>query len=328
MPIIQQALAQPEQFDLVQLIRIINRYTLAAEQPFELVVEADPMPNNGYSQISDFSIRGRQAVITSNQTSLSSGNAVVPVYIYEELLKAFHREQYALHDFLNIFNDRYFQLYARTVEKSYLILAEESDRYFYDEKKNSSRQHAKLVDCMAGLTGLPATQQTKNWLGYSLMLGMPNRSQRQLQQVLTDYFGLTLSVRSKALSKHQLTEESWTRIGGDQPQNNQLGRGFLLGQRCWLALQRLIITITPESPEQLAQLYQTSGWYLEMADMTRCYLRDKTEIEIYLKAPDNWVKRISLSNNTGETVRLGRGFHIKSSQQDNAVVYLIHLVKD
>ncbi|WDD99156.1 type VI secretion system baseplate subunit TssG [Thalassomonas actiniarum] len=328
MSIVQQALSRPEQFDLVQLIRIINRYTQTAQQPFELVLEADPMPNNRYASISDFSVSGSQAKITSCETSLSSGNAVVPVYIYEELLKAFHNEEYALYDFLNIFNDRYFHLYARTVEKSYLLLTEESDRFFARDRHNATRQQEQLVDCIAALSGLPAGEQTKKWLGYGLMLGMPNRSRHQLQQVLQDYFALTLSVRSKALSKHQLTEESWTRIGGAKPQNNQLGQGFLLGQRCYLAQQRLIITIEPENANQLAQLYQDNLWYLEMADMARCYLRDKTEIEIYLKAPDNWFKRMALSPVPGESVRLGMGFHIKSSQQHHAVVYLIHLVKD
>lgn len=62
--------------------------------------------------------------------------------------------------------------------------------------------------------------------------------------------------------------------------------------------------------------------------MTRYYLRDKTEIGIFLKAPDIWFERTKLSAKQNETLCLGRGFHIKSTQQDKPVVYLIHLVKD
>ena len=209
---------------------------------------------------------------------------------------------------------------------------------------------------MAQLSGLPATSKTRRWLGYGLMLGMPNRSQLSLQQVLADYFSLNLTVRSKALSKYQLSEECWTRLGlpnfsevkqselrvskirnseigyveAEQvrAQNNRLGQGFLLGRRCWLSRQKIIITVKPESAVRLKRLIKSSAWYQEMADMSRYYLRDKTEIAIYLKAPDSWFERLQLSSQTSKTVRLGRGFQLKSSRQNKTVVYLIHLEKD
>jgi predicted component of type VI protein secretion system len=335
MSLIQQAQAQPDKFELVQLIRIINRHLAQSPNPFELVIEADPMPDNLNSEISEFKFIGKKAIISSSKTSLTSGYTVVPVYIYEELLKAFHGEDYALFDFLNIFNDRYFKLFARTQEKTHLLLTDEVDRYFKSDQQ-SHGSVSQLTNCIAQLTSLPDSPQTKKWLGYSLMLGVPNRSQNNLQQILTDYFGVKVTTYCTYLSKHQLTQESLTRLGPKRNaqnesscgQNNQLGQGFLLGQRCWLSKQKINITVEAKDEAELKKLTSDDAWYKELADMTRYYLRDKTEIGIFLKAPDKWFERTKLSAKQNETLCLGRGFHIKSTQQDKPVVYLIHLVKD
>ena len=335
-PIIEQAQKQPQHFELVQLLRVINRHLAKAEQPFDIVVEADPMPDLSDTQVTALDWQGDRAVLCSSETSLSSGDATIPLYIYEELLAAFHQEEYALNDFLNILNDRYFKVYARTVEKSHLLLINEFDRYAFHNKK-SQRGQIPLACCIAQLTGLPNEKQSKGWLGYGLMLGRPNRSIHDLQQILADYFALAIVVSCSRLSKHQLSPDNWTRIGKHHTsshrqtnlaQNNQLGHGFLLGQRCWLSKQKIHITVEAESAQQLNMLTTDANWYHEMAQMSRYYLRDKTEIEIYLKAPDPWFNRTKLSAQHQGSVRLGRGFHIKSLQQDTDTVYLIHLVKD
>lgn len=344
-PLINKALAEPEAFSLLQLMRIINRQLANSSQPFQLVISADPMPNNTANEISDFTLQENCALITSSKSSLTSGDAAVPQYIYQALLQAFHQEDYALHDFLNMLNDRYFKLYARTIEKTHLLLTDEVDRYFKLENHPQKPQRA-LASCIAQLTSLPAVEESKNWLGYSLMLGKPNRSQRDLQQILSDYFSLSISIQCNKLTKHQLSQENWTRLGvlkkqvfrigntkknssqHNTGQNNQLGQGFLLGKRCWLAKQKMNITITAQSEEQLQMLSRHNAWYLELAQMSRFYLRDKTPIAIYLQAPENWFSRSKISLNSEETVCLGRGFYLPNSTQDKAITYLIHLVKD
>ncbi|MEI6893172.1 MAG: type VI secretion system baseplate subunit TssG [Colwellia sp.] len=344
-PLITKALAEPEAFSLLQLMRIINRQLANSAQPFQLVIAADPMPNNTANEISDFSWQENRALITSTESSLTSGDAAVPQYIYQALLAAFHQEDYALHDFLNMINDRYFKLYARTIEKTHLLLTDEVDRYFIRENHPQKPQRA-LASCIAQLTSLPGLDENKNWLGYSLMLGKPNRSQRDLQQVLSDYFSLSINIKCSKLTKHQLSQENWTRLGvtnkqtvsvnntdkntkqSHTGQNNQLGQGFLLGKRCWLAKQKMNITITAQSEEQLQMLSCHDAWYLELAQMSRFYLRDKTPVAIYLQAPEKWFSRSRVSMNTEETVCLGRGFYLPKSCQEQAITYLIHLVKD
>lgn len=341
--LIEQAQEEPESFDLVQLVRVLNRHFSKVAKPFELIIEADPMPNNIAAEISDLGLNGQKAIISSSKTSLTSGHSVVPIYIYEELLTAFHEEQYALADFLNIFNDRYFKLYVRTVEKTHLLLTDEIDRYLNSssfQQKHHKKAQVQLASCLAQLSALPDEVEVKNWLGYSMILGSPHRSLDDLQQVIADYFSIKVSIDSGQLNKYKLDQESWTRLGVRKPlnnqekndkfsaQNNQLGRGFLLGQRCWLSKQRVNITLEAESQKQLKYLVDDSAWSRELANMTRSYLRDKTEIAIFLKAPDSWFQSIQLSVNIEKTVRLGRGFHLKNSQQNKPVVYLNHLVKD
>jgi predicted component of type VI protein secretion system len=339
-PLINKALSDPEGFSLLQLMRIINRQLANSSQPFQLIINADPMPNNMANEISEFTLKGDRALITSTESSLTSGDAAVPQYIYQALLQAFHQEDYALHDFLNMLNDRYFKLYARTIEKTHLLLTDEVDRYFIRNNHPQKPQRA-LASCIAQITSLPGVEDNKNWLGYSLMLGQPNRSQRDLQQILSDYFSLSIHIKCSKLTKHQLGQESWTRLGvinknifhgskkqKNTGQNNQLGQGFLLGKRCWLVKQKMNITVTVQSEEQLQMLIRHNAWYLELAKISRFYLRDKTPIAIFLKAPETWFERAKISMNSEETVCLGRGFHIPNSSQDNCITYLIHLVKD
>jgi len=341
--LIEQVRKAPEDFDLIQLVRVLNRHFSKVSQPFELIIEADPMPNNIEAEISDFDLIGQKAIISSSKTSLTSGYSVVPIYIYEELLTAFHDERYALADFLNIFNDRYFKLYIRTVEKTHLLLTDEIDRYFNSatfQQKHHKKSQVQLASCLAQLSALPDELAVNRWLGYSLILGSPNRSLDDLQQVIADYFLLKVSIDSGQLNKYKLEQENWTRLGAKKSlnnhkidgqvsqQNNQLGRGFLLGQRCWLSKKRVNITLEAKSQEHLKFLVDETAWSRELASMTRSYLRDKTEIAIYLKAPDSWFQSIQLSADIEKTVRLGRGFHLQNSQQNKPVVYLNHLVKD
>jgi predicted component of type VI protein secretion system len=341
--LIDRVQQDPESFDLVQLVRVLNRHFSKIAEPFELVIEADPMPNNISTEISDFDLIGQKAIISSSKTSLTSGYSVVPIYIYEELLTAFHEEQYALADFLNIFNDRYFKLYVRTVEQTHLLLTDEIDRYLNStsfQQKHQKKAQVQLANCLAQLSALPDELDVKNWLGYSLKLGSPNRSLDDLQQVLSDYFSLMVTVDSGQLNKYKLDKENWTRLGrvssmnnqgsNDRflQQNNQLGRGFLLGQRCWLSKKRINITLEANSQEKLRFLVDDTAWSRELAHMTRSYLRDKTEIAIYLKAPSKWFQSIKISVDTEKTVRLGRSFQLNNLQQNKPVVYLNHLVKD
>jgi len=341
--LIEQAKKEPEDFDLVQLVRVLNSHFSKVTKPFELIIEADPMPNNIEAEVSDVDFVGQKVIVSSSKTSLTSGYSVVPTYIYEELLTAFHDEQYALVDFLNIFNDRYFKLYVRTVEKTHLLLTDEIDRYINSvsfQQKHHKKSQVQLASCLAQLSALPDELEVKNWLGYSMILGSPNRSLDDLQQVIADYFSLKVSINSGQLNKYKLDQENWTRLGVNKPlnnqknngqflpQNNQLGRGFLLGQRCWLSKKRINITLEAKSQDQLKLLVDETAWSRELANMTRSYLRDKTEIAIYLKAPDSWFQSIQLSVDIDKTVRLGRGFHLKNSQQSKPVVYLNHLVKD
>lgn len=335
MSLMQQANQQPKKFELFQLIRIVNRYTQASNRPFELVVEAEPMPDNARAQVSDFQLLASKAVIRSNKSSLTSGNAAVPMYIYEELLKAFHNEDLALFDFLNIFNDRYFKLYAKTVDKSHLLLSEELDRFARYQQQDQGQVHTSLMHCMSNLCALPVNDKTENWAYLGLLLGMGNRSIHNLQQALSHYFQLELKVWSKELNKHQLGQESWSRLGSDnadmaslKPQNTQLGMGLLAGQRCWLSRQRIIISVSPTSQQQLLELLENKDWYQQMSDMVRLHLRDKTEISIYLKAPGFWFPPLILSSDPQKTIRLGRGFHLKTTRHHQPIIYLIHLEKD
>ena len=311
------------EFELVQLLRLVAKHR--QQDGFKRIrIQANPHPHGAERQVDNVMFNAQGVTIAANQTSLSSGSAVVPAYVYEELLSAYHQESFSLSDFLNIFNDRYFKQFAKVKASGHLLLNLELDK----QKKLSETRAQTLMDSLCQVAGVPNRQQFASWVRHAFGLGLGTRSLPLLKRMLSDYFDFDVSLRVKPVSKYRLAQSECSRLG-QKGQNNQLGKGLFLGSRCWVPLRRINVTIRPKNQQELLFLKKDRAWRHELANMVRFYLRDKTEVAVFLKAPGTWYDSARLSSDREQTVRLGRGFHLSGSRLGSEqITNLLHLVKD
>ncbi len=153
---------------------------------------------------------------------------MIPNYIYEELLGALHREDHALKDFLDVFNQRHFEITYRANIKRWLLLEQEQAPYL-----------VSLLDNIASL------DTSYDFLQYALLLSKPSRSLSVLNQIINDYFPYETKIECKPHERRQLQLSSLTRLGTSEQYNSKIGQGFLIGNTCLAQYHHLQLFITP-----------------------------------------------------------------------------------
>ncbi|MFC3152725.1 type VI secretion system baseplate subunit TssG [Litoribrevibacter euphylliae] len=296
--VVKQLIQQPERFEFQQVVRLLH----AMGRTGEIQWTADAMPHGGDDQVMAFEALGTVNKITVCMEALSGARGVLPDYLYEELLASLHDEEAGLHDFLDIFNHRYYQLMHRTqVNESLVIRAEQQTR-----KGARVQQSATGNTCLTQLSALPDTTGDRTGLlRFSILMGLKVRSISSLRQLLSEYFPYKIHIEVTPARKQRLTASSFTRIGVSQAQNNQLGLGFLLGKECSLNFQQLQILIEPASREEFVQLKNDQNFSQTIHTLVRAYLRESADVLFYLYVKRAFLSLPVLSANAATAVQLG-----------------------
>ncbi|MEH6470523.1 MAG: type VI secretion system baseplate subunit TssG [Halopseudomonas sp.] len=297
MSVTDALLRQPRQFDFIQVIRLLRQ--LAKTRDIRLF--AEPMPEGASCEVRAIEQLGSQTQIRLGLEALSGVKGVLPDYLYEELLAGLHAENGALDDFLGIFNHRYYQLLQGTLEKGNLLLRDERERLEAGSVSANSQRH-----CLAQLAALPGvTEERSELLRYSVLLGLKTRSLAGLRQLLRDYFKLQIHVNAIFQSRYRLPDSSLTRLGGEQSQNNRLGRGLLLGQSGLLHAHRLEIRVEPRDQREFLRLQADRLFAGRLQELAQAYLSETTDLKFYLYVKRALISAPILSSRSGKGVRLG-----------------------
>lgn len=290
---------QPQRFDFIQVIRLLR----AMGQGEHLRLSAEPMPDGAAGEVQRLERRGPEHLIRLGLEALSGARGVIPDYLYEELLASLHRENQALQQFLDIFNHRYYQLRGGELEKGNLLLRDERER-----RDAASRVRLPQRDCLTRLAALPNHGAgDTSLLRYSVLLGLKVSSLRGLRQLLCDYFELEIHVSVASSSRHRLPASSLTRLGGAQASNNHLGQGLLLGRHGTLHFHRLEVRVEPRDHREFVTLRSDPGFARRLRELVQAYLRDTTDLKLYLHVKRAFISPPVLSARPERAVRLGEG---------------------
>ncbi|TFH90621.1 type VI secretion system baseplate subunit TssG [Vibrio ouci] len=289
MNIIKDLSHNPQQYDFAQAMRMLSQFIESAETRVQLVLKAEAMPTGDASEIQYFSLKNNKAKFRLAKQALSGVKGVIPYYIYEELLLALHDDDHALKDFLDVFNQRYFELVAQLESRQWLLVQNELNA----DKTQLLHHIAALKDEHAHL------------FQYSLLLNQNSRSLTGLEQILNDYFPYEIEVTTKHFERRKLPSDSLTRLGANQAYNSRIGQGFLIGKTCLTHFTHLLVSIRPANEQELSDIQNDAMLADCMKTLIQHYLKDNTPVSIYLEVKRAYLARPKLSSNMNQAAKLG-----------------------
>lgn len=289
MNIIKDLSQNPQQYDFAQAMRMLSHFIEHSESRVQLVLKAEAMPTGDASEIQYFSLKSNKAKFRLAKQALSGVKGVIPYYIYEELLLALHDDDHALKDFLDVFNQRYFELVSQLESRQWLLVQNEL---------NSDK--TQLLHHIAALK-----EEHAHLFQYSLLLNQSSRSLTGLEQILNDYFPYEIDVTAKRFERRQLPSDSLTRLGTNQAYNSRIGQGFLIGKTCLTHFTHLLVSIRPANEQELLDIQNDAMLADCMKTLIQHYLKDNTPVSIYLEVKRAYLARPKLSSNMNQAAKLG-----------------------
>ncbi|KJY83407.1 hypothetical protein TW81_10495 [Vibrio galatheae] len=278
-----------QKYDFAQAIRMLSHFVASSPERIRLVLKAEVMPTGDASEVQYFSLKNNNAKLRLAKQALSGVKGVIPFYIYEELLAALHDDDHALKDFLDVFNQRYFELVAQLEVAPWLIVQNE----LHPDKTS-------LLNNIAALE-----ERHKNFFQYSFLLSQNSRNLASLQQILNDYFPFDIEVSTKQQERRQLPMDSLTKLGAKRNFNSRIGQGFLLGKTCMIHFSHIVVSIKPANEQDLLDIQSDRMLARSMRELIQHYLRDHTPVSIYLKVKREYLSRPTLSSNKSRAAKLG-----------------------
>ena len=300
MSVANRLFSSPQKFDFIQAVRILN--TISGGRSLSLRLAPEPMPQGTPTAVTGIEKENDEIKLHLGLEALSGCKGVIPDYLYAEMLHSLHQDDHALQRFLDVFNQRYYELRASVESAGNLMLREEKESTFEQAVSRLSQQAA--LACMFALPGNRDSSQDPSILRYGLTLANKSRSISGLKRLLCDYFSLDISPQVVASALYRIHPAHQTRIGWDKGQNHQLGQGVVLGAKGEQAFKSLEICITPRTRDEYLSLLNNECLAKAMKQLVRSYLRENTNPKLYLYVKREYIDSPVLlyGNNS---VRLG-----------------------
>jgi type VI secretion system protein ImpH len=251
------------------------------------------------------------AQMTVNFMGITGPLGVTP-YPYTELVSERTRaKDFALRDFLDIFNHRMISLFYRAWLKAQFTIAYEADR-----REPFTERLAALVGL--GETGLRERQDVRDesLMFYCGQLSRSPRSAVVLQSVIEDYFGVKVQVEQFTGTWRRVGRTDLTALEGDEHPAAALGSGALAGDEIWDPNNRVRIVLGPLSAAQYDDFLPTGSAYGPLRALTR-YFSSELEFEVQLVMDKAAVTGCVLDVETAESPRLSWTCWIKSREGFN-----------
>ncbi len=290
-------LAQPRRYEFIQVIRLLRQ--VAKEKQLRFVPE--PMPEGDSEEVIAIELGVTTCKVTLGMAALSGCRGVIPDYLYQELLNTLHQEEFSLQAFLDVFNHRYYQLFANAITSN-LLLKEEQETL-----QAGNTTGLRQRDALAQLSALPQSLTNKSstsLLRFSVLIGLKARNLSTLKQLLSEYFDLDIAAQVPEKIVYRMPLNCLTKLGQYEGQNQRLGRGFLLGKKGEQYFQSLEILVKPRSHREFLGLHANWHFARSLRELVSVYLRELTDVKVYLYVKRAYINEPKLSALSGG-IRLG-----------------------
>lgn len=347
MSVIDQLQAAPEEFSFLQILRLLETHHSEDRENTRHHRMASVAPGV------DFRPPGQEAVRLSSQHSLSFPTAEVsklqrtneqwtlqcnafgldgtmgplPYHYTELLLERQKAKDPALTRFLDMFNHRSASLYWRAASKYKLPLEYERARRHRGHGKTIDR-HTEVLLSLLGLSPRllrdSAQLPAEALIYYGGLLSQQVKTAGNLEQMVRGYFRVPAKVTEFSGTWCDVLPSMRCRLPTltePKGQNNCLGRSTLLGQKSWLAQNKVDLTIGPLDETQYRRFAPGSPALSALNELSTLYLGVDNQFDITLDVkasalPGNMAVGGTLPSRLGWDSRLPQSIYRAPSPDD------------
>jgi type VI secretion system protein ImpH len=343
-PLSEELLREPYRFDFFQAVRLLE--FLARESALQdprqpsspvgrdsapdreavrfRVLPAQSFPSGAISQVRQPPPHGPEGppspvdVIVA-LLGLTGPQGVLPQHYTTLLLRRLREKDFALRDFLDLFNHRIISFFYRAWEKYRLPFAYERSQQRAAEGGGGEDACTRSLYCLVGL----GTRGLRGRLGvadeaflyYSGHFAHFPRSASALEGVLTDYFEMPVAVEQARGQWLILEEGDRSRLPGPgRPQgtHGQLNRSLIAGARVWDAQSKFRLRAGPLTYAQFRRYLPDGDGLRVLCQLTRAYVGPDLDFDVLLLLAPKEVPSARLSCRDPEVPRLGWNLWVRN----------------
>lgn len=280
----EQLFAEPWMFEFFEAVQLLHR------------LQPDRAPVGGFAEPRHEAVRLTTATsvafpaseiqslsgatpprLAVNFLGLTGPQGVMPLAYSLYVAERVRAGDHALKEFLGIFDHRILSLFYRAWEKTHIEVAHG------DPKRDWLTRH--LLD-LIGLgheslrDRLPMDDRAL--LFYAGLLALPTRPAGALEQLLSDFFGVPVSLEQFVGGWYPLEVTTQSALGDEDSASSQLGLGAVAGDEIWDQQSRARLRIGPLTRRQYDQFLPGGSAYEPLRALTRLYTNDLVDFEIQL----------------------------------------------
>jgi type VI secretion system protein ImpH len=253
------------------------------------------------SEIQALSFReNKPPKMSVNFMGLTGPLGLLTPYYTEYIIERTRRKDYALRDFLDIFNHRAISLFYQAWKKYRSNITQEDtgvDQF----------SHQLLALVGLGTPGLQGRQavEDETFIHYAGLFSQNPRSALALEQILSDYFGVAVAVEQFAGAWYKLDRSSQSSLDDSGSSTGMLGFGAVLGDEVWDQQSVVRIRLGPLSLSQYLDFLPTGTAWEPLRSLVKFYFNDQLDFEVQLVLRRDETPRCELGSLGDDAPRLG-----------------------
>jgi type VI secretion system protein ImpH len=216
---------------------------------------------------------------------LTGPSGVLPRHYTQLLIDRVRQKDFALRDFLDLFNHRIISLFYRAWEKHHFPIA-------YEETASNpdARDEDLFTRCLYCLVGMGTgglrnrlELDDRTLLHYGGLLAHWPRNALSLEAMVADYFGLRVSVLQFYGQWLYLSDDNQSRLedgDGHTESNNQLGWNVVVGDRVWGVESKFRVRLGPLSYQQFQRFMPGGDCLVPVGQLVRTYVGSDLDFDI------------------------------------------------
>jgi type VI secretion system protein ImpH len=254
-----------------------------------------------------------QSELEVNFWGLNGSSGTLPFHYSELITQRIRNNDYALRDFIDIFNHRSLSLFYKAWQKHRPWLQHPSkDKAISKYKIN---HHQAILKGLAGLSGEKNASFNKPegaWLNYSGFASARICSASTLKQTINHHFGLNVQINEFKGQWESMPADVRTRLADRKSNgmNNNLGVSALLGARCWNAQNRFEVEIVEIEYEQFMTFSPGSEKLNALYELIKFKVGTELDFDLILKVNKNKLHPASFE--VGKQPQLGWNSRLQS----------------
>ena len=301
--VIEELLADPQRFNFFQLIRLLE---MLAPDSVPVGEGGDPsaeavrfrssfslaFPPSDVVAIEKPSGDKQIPTVTVSMLGLGGAHGPLPHELTEWVLERSSERDFALRDFLDIFDHRLVSLLYR-VRRSCRLGTEWSspDEHYFT--RFLSGLSGMLTEGLQNRLKIP----DRALLRYTGLLSKQPRDAIGLETLLSDHFQVKIVCHQLRGAMRPIEEEQWTKIGLSG-QNQMLGGQAMIGSMIWDAQAGIELEIGPLPWERYLDFLPGQSGLTALIQLARYYVGPEYDIFVSLLIKAEEIPRARLSHTT------------------------------